>query len=517
MRTKTAFKNSFFTVLSYLTSAVLGIVNRKYFLRYLSGEYLGYESLFTGIFTLLSFAELGISDVIATHMYRAVANKDNERMSSLMALYKRIYIMIGCIIALLGLGIMFFLPMLIKGEQSNWGYIRQLYMIQLVATLATYLLSYQRLLLIAHQENYICANIDSVVTIISQIARLLILIYFQNYALYLSVLIFKNVVSNIVIAIVAQKRHPNITKIKPQKLLQQEQRELYGEVRDFAVQRAAKVVNQGSDNVIVSAIRGPKVLGFYSNYTLIFSNINAIVYRIIEPMQSTFGNLIFSKEDESSEKAVQVYNVIVLFSFFIASIILTVLVCSVQPFLVLWIGEQFLLPFSFVVLSAVSLYFACMSYPTYYFRVLARNFGADRNFIILSAIVKVVGSVVLIILFGLQGVVLATILAGIIAWYANASVMSQELIPTPLRGLIKKQVVFFIYALLEAGIVFLLTRFLGTGLLNLLLTVSIAGLASLILKIIFFRKQESFKDGIGYLKQLLIGLFKKSSRQAIDE
>lgn len=48
---------------------------------------------------------------------------------------------------------------------------------------------------------------------------------------------------------------------------------------------------QGTDNLLVSAFVGLASVGIYSNYSMIMTNINSLLTRILEAFSASVGNL----------------------------------------------------------------------------------------------------------------------------------------------------------------------------------------------------------------------------------
>ena len=101
----------------FLTS-FLKLLGRIVFLRYLSAELYGVSGLFSNVLGLLALAELGIGSAITFSLYKPIAEKDEEKIRSLMSLYKKAYGIIAGTVLVLGLSLMPFLTKLIKDYQG---------------------------------------------------------------------------------------------------------------------------------------------------------------------------------------------------------------------------------------------------------------------------------------------------------------------------------------------------------------------------------------------------------------
>ena len=88
-RTKKSIRNVIFTIVGFVVTTLLQLVNRKVFILFLSSEYLGLNGLFSNILSMLSLSEMGIGAAIVFALYKPIAEKNTEKVKSLMALYKK--------------------------------------------------------------------------------------------------------------------------------------------------------------------------------------------------------------------------------------------------------------------------------------------------------------------------------------------------------------------------------------------------------------------------------------------
>lgn len=93
------WEGTFFQIVSF----IMGFVSRTIFIRILSAEYLGINSLFTNILTILSFAELGIGHAIIFNLYKPIKENDEKKINALLNFYKRVYFLIGLVIIVVGI------------------------------------------------------------------------------------------------------------------------------------------------------------------------------------------------------------------------------------------------------------------------------------------------------------------------------------------------------------------------------------------------------------------------------
>ncbi len=149
-RTKSSIKNVSITLVGALATMLLQLVNRKIFVNYLASEYLGLNGLFSNILSMLSLSELGVGTAMVYALYRPVAEKDVEKIKSLMALYKRMYTVIGSFILCIGLAITPFLGVFIK-EMPDIPYIHLYYVMYVLDIGLSYFYTYKRSLIVCNR------------------------------------------------------------------------------------------------------------------------------------------------------------------------------------------------------------------------------------------------------------------------------------------------------------------------------------------------------------------------------
>ena len=102
----------------YFLNTILGYICRIVFVRCLNADYLGINGLFTNILSILSLAELGIGSAIGYALYRPLAERDEEKITSLMCFYGKSYKIIGIVVAIFGLLMMPFLNLIITSPPN---------------------------------------------------------------------------------------------------------------------------------------------------------------------------------------------------------------------------------------------------------------------------------------------------------------------------------------------------------------------------------------------------------------
>lgn len=169
----------------------------------------------------------------------------------------------------------------------------------------------------------------------------------------------------------------------------------------------SSVATSNSDNVVLSIFSTLKNVTIYSNFSLLMSYPIVVISRIIEGMRATLA-LKITRNDEDSYNA---FKELLSFSFFCICIIVPVFILIANPFVSLWMGEEYQIPIIPLLLFALILA-DHLFMPTVYAARDARGlYEESKGFAISQAIVNVALSIALAIPFGITGVLSGTFAA----------------------------------------------------------------------------------------------------------
>lgn len=99
-------------------SLILSFVSRTVFIHTLGSEYLGLNGIFSDVLTLLSMADLGFNTAMAYTFYKPLANNDQQKLTSLVAFYKKVYNVIAIAVTVLGVLCIPFLKLIVNTEKD---------------------------------------------------------------------------------------------------------------------------------------------------------------------------------------------------------------------------------------------------------------------------------------------------------------------------------------------------------------------------------------------------------------
>ncbi len=406
-RSKNSLRNIIWAFINKSVILIFPFAVRTVLIQKLGAEYLGLSSLFTSILQMLSLAELGFGSAVVFSLYKPVAERDTERICALVNLYKKIYRVVGIIILCLGLMIMPFLNSLIKGGYPNNINIYIVYLIQLFNTVFTYFLfAYKSVLLIAHQRSDITSKVNSVVYAIQYLAQIIVLLVFSNYYAYAAMVLFTTITNNIAISILVDKKYPQY--IAKGKVDLRTKKTIKRSVCGLLISKICQTTRNSLDSIFLSAFMGLDTVAIYTNYYSIMNAVFNIARIVATSITSSIGNSIVSEDVTKNYVDMRKFNFMFMIMIGWATACLTNLY---QPFMRLWMGEQYMLPFSSVILFSIYFYALGLGVIRSLYSDAAGLWWANKYRAIAETIANIILNFVLGKLFGVNGIIMATLIS----------------------------------------------------------------------------------------------------------
>ena len=302
-RTKNSIRNLMFGIVNKCISIFLPFLIRVIIINVLGKEYLGLNNLFTSILQVLNLAELGIGSAMVYSMYKPIAEGDGELICALLALYKKLYRIIGLIVFAIGFALIPFLSYLIKGGVNDIDY-NVLYLIFLVDTVLSYLLfAYKNSLLIAHQRTDVGSNIGTIIHLLLNFLQVIFLFIFKNYYAYIIVKPVFTIANNLFVNIATKRMYP---QYKPCGIVSKEkQREILSRVKALVGHKVGTTVVASADSLVISSFLGLGILAIYSNYYYIIYFIVSLTSIFFNGMLAGIGNSLVV---ETNDKNYSLFN-----------------------------------------------------------------------------------------------------------------------------------------------------------------------------------------------------------------
>ena len=501
MRIKNSVRNTSFAFIRYFVDITMKFAVRTVFIYTLGAQYLGLDGLFSNVLSLLSLAELGIGASIIFSMYKPVAENDQEKIKSLISFYKKAYFIIGAVVLVVGLAVLPFLPYIIKDSSDIQFNIYLLFAIALFNTIIGYFFAHKRTIIFAYQRNDIEQKVTLLFRVLLGAAQILILLILKNYVFYLATMPFFTLFDSLLIAYIANRRYPYI-KEKGQKLESSERNRIFKNTSALMIHKIGSVVVFATDNIIIAVFLGLTILGYYSNYALVITSISVLLNLFCYAVRSSAGNMI-AKEDK--DKVFKTFNTLNFLFFWMVGFCAISLITLSQPFISTWIADNYRLDIITVLLLVISFYLTASRQMVQVFKDAAGLFWQDRFKPLVESAINIAASILLVIYWGLPGVVLGTIISSVstVIW-VEPYVLFKHYFKRSVKSYLLKYI-FFVFVTCAAGAAtYFLCGLLPSG--GWRYFIAKMGICAVLPNLIFllcFFKTESFKYWLSLFKSML--------------
>lgn len=403
-RIQNSLRNIMVGIIGQVVQMLTQFVCRTVFIYTLSSEYLGINGLFANLLSVLSLAELGFGSAIVFSMYKPIAEDNQKEITQLMNFYKLLYRGISITILVLGLILIPFLDSLIK-DQSNIEHLKFIYILYLINTVSSYVYIYKRSIIEANQKTYICIAYQKGLSVVQNIVQIFFLVVTHNFILYLFILIFFSITTNIAISKKADRMYHYLNSDKISLPNKETRRCIFKNTFAMSIHKLGTVAVYNTDNILMSAYVNLYSVGIYSNYTLITSTVNTFISLIFNSFTASIGNLGVTA---SKDKINNVYKTMNFMGFWIYSFCTIALLILTNPFIRLWIGKDYLFSANLTLVILVNFYLGGMRQVTLKFRDALGLFWYDRYKPIVEGVINLFVSIALVFKYGIVGIFIGT-------------------------------------------------------------------------------------------------------------
>lgn len=403
---KNAKRNIIFGVVNKLVHILCPFATRTIIQAVLGAEYLGLNSLFASIISILSLSELGVGTAVVYHMYRPVAENDTGTVCALLNFYKRVYRGIGIVILVVGMALLPFLPYLISGTYPEGLNLILLYLIYLFNTSVSYFMyAYMSSLLVVYQREDINSSTNMMITLLLNGSQIVMLYVFQDYYLFTLMMPVFTIANNLRIAYMVRKMFPQYRAegILSVNLVNDIKKRIGGAF----LSKVCMVSRNAFDSIFVSMFLGLTVTAVYNNYYYIMQAVCTMLSVISSSFSGGVGNHVVTKSVEENFTELKMLNFIYMW---IAGWCTICLFCLYQPFMELWMGEGMMFPMPVIALFCIYFYLLMTGDMITIYSSANGLWWYRRYVSMLEITVNLVLNFVLGKFLGIYGIIIATII-----------------------------------------------------------------------------------------------------------
>lgn len=407
-RTQKFALNSTTTALYQIVAMLLGFITPSLMISTYGSEVNGLVSSINQLISYISLVEAGLSGAAVYSLYKPLADNDCAGVNGIVSAAKQFYIKTGYIfsVAALMLGIIF---ALLKSMQS----LSPAMVFVLVLLLSAngcvdfFVLARFRVILTADQRTYVVSLLSTVQVVIRAII-IIVSCKFKFHVLVLyTVALLPIFIKIVVLYYYCRKNYPYLDfTVEPNiKSL--------GRRYDVIYQQILGTVQTGAPTVIATVFLNLVTVSVYSVYNMVLNGINGVLNIFVSGLPAGFGELIAKKEYENLRKTTSEFEVAY---YFILSTVYGLTMALLLPFIEIYTRNfhdaNYYIP-SLAVLMVLNGICYSVKVPQSMLMISAGMYKEQRWRATAQAIIIVVGGIFLVQFFGLQGVMISSILSNI--------------------------------------------------------------------------------------------------------
>lgn len=411
-RSKKSARNIFTGFVSKMLLMAFAFATKTIFIRLLGAEYNGISGLYSNILSILSLSELGLGNVLNFSLYQALRNHDERKVCSIVQYFKKLYWAIAIGVLAIGLCLVPLLPAIVNSTLPQ-NEVVLYYLLYLLNSVASYFVVYKTTVISADQNAYISNICETVATFVMYVAQIVYLLLFRSFIGYLVIQVLCTIIKNLVMSCITDKKYPYLSKGEVDKDAF-DKKQLVSNIKATFLYKISAVILNNTDNILISVIVGTIAVGYYSNYYMVITYIASFVSIFITGITASLGNLNAQRDAKASYGMFKMLSLV--FSF-IATVVSCCLLNCYQAFIPIWIGKEYVMPISWVLVIVINNYLNEVMSPVWMFRETMGLFKQVQFLMPITALLNLLFSVVLGIKFGVPGILIATALSKVVSQY----------------------------------------------------------------------------------------------------
>ena len=332
-----------------------------------------------------------------------MAEKNYKQISIVINTITSLYNKIFLFILIVGLLLNPIIPFFIKDKIID----KNIYLywsLYVISTALSYSFVKYSVLFTADQKFGFVRLIQGGSKIFCQLLQILVIIKLQSFLIFILLLILDNIIQYIFYKIHYKKYYSYIfkTEIKDKSITKN--------LKNLFWHKIAELIVFNTDLILISKFISLEIVGIYASYQMIIQMIMTIINIVLNVLRPKIGKFIAENNKEKIFNYWRHLNILSLFSSILFSSCTYKLI---NDFIILWLGEKFILSKLTVFLILMNLFIQNFRGITDIFKD-GSGFFDDIQLPISEALINFILSIILVQYIGLNGIVIGTIASNIL-------------------------------------------------------------------------------------------------------
>lgn len=400
----------------------------RLYLENFGSEVNGVLSTVKQIFVYMTLLEAGIGLATMQALYKPVAEGDHGKTGAILSATNRFYAKTGVIYAVIVLLLAFVYAFLIPTSIAPAELFAIILLTALPSLFSYFVQAKYRILLEVDGRKYVINNSETVLQLLSNIGKILVLFFTDSLVLIQLVYCILALMQLGYIYIHAKRRYTWLN------LHAEPDYEAISQRKSVLVHQVSGMVFNNTDVLLLSVLCDFTVVSVYSIYNIFFSQVQTFITSIISGFSFALGQMF----QTDREKFMKVYNVYETFYIMATFVIYTLMALFLLPLIQIYthgINDAEYTNVYLVLLFVLMNLLANGKLPSNHVLEYSGKFEETRSHAIIEMAINIVVSVAAILIWGICGAILGTIVAllfrgTIMIYYANKKVLGRSIFRT---------------------------------------------------------------------------------------
>ena len=391
---------------------ILGITffSRKIFLDTLGPQFFGLTGALGNILGFLNLAELGIGASVSFALYKPLQEGSREAITDIVSVFGYYYRFVGKIILAIGLGISLFFPYIFRNEGFSLWLIYFTFFSFLISNLIGYFVNFRQVLLSADQRNYVVTVYSQTANIIRLALQIYIAVTLANLYLWVAIELIFGIVYALILNWRIRVTYPWLhATIKRGQSVRKHYPWILTKTKQIFVHKIKDFVIQQCDQIFIFVFVSLQTVAYYGNYIMVITKVQQLFNQVLDGMFASVGNLVAEGNPVTIKR---VFWELLCLRYFIGGFVVFSVSQLIQPFIILWLGHQYLLSELVLTIILINTYIILTRGVVDMFNNAYGNY-ADTWSAWAEGIIFIVATVILGWLYGLPGILLGKVISQI--------------------------------------------------------------------------------------------------------
>lgn len=424
--------NSISSLVYQITVILGGFILPRLILKEYGSEVNGIVNSVTQFLSVVSFLDMGVGSVVASTLYKPIAENNIIKINKVITSATRFYKKIAYVLLIYMIILMIIYPLIVKGNFSSVYIATLIFAIGLNSFVQYFFGVVDLYFLTAMQMSYIQFNIQTITYIINLLVSVFLVLYVHS-----PIQIIKITTSIIFLF------RPVFIRLYINRKIKINRREKYSEEPikqkwNGIAQHISFIVMQNTDVIVLSIFSSLKEVSIYSVYNLVVSGVKALVTSSTNGIESIMGEM-YAKDEKKT-----LYNFLGFVEWTIHNIVIFIFGCTsvlIVPFICVYTASisdaNYNQPL-FAILITLANAAHCLRLPYNMIIQACGHYKQTQNSYFISAGINIVVSILLVNYLGLIGVSIGTFFAMMYHTVCLARYEALHLVERPIRLFLKQ-------------------------------------------------------------------------------